>query len=1016
MDGLRIVGRLTSDSQGLHVLASLHIHLLRIPVSVLLVLALGGELLCQTPLAVLERHWQRGEWDALANWSEERLSEAPDDEMAGWFRLATSLMLGTATWQEVQEAPVNWEGTGSFWEANRSLVEGMRLQALGRHAEALAWFDAYLAFGPKDSPASRIAHQGQTRARHHAAPLASYVPVEPIELRRDPEEEGPVLFDLADSVGRWVKVPEPLRSRFDRKANFRGDMFLSPSSGRAWFASDRTGSGTTDLHEVEILSGGRLGAVRRLPAPINSPYNERTPVFESRSGRLYWSSDRPESVGQFDVFWAELNASLPRAVPLPFAVNSSGDETHYTPTGDGWTAWMVTRRMPDRTPQAVQVLLDGPQHRPVQVELAWDWSDGERALSIWSVDSRRMVWEGTLTGASGVCRWEGMDGASYRALLTDRKGETYTVTEWTLPTTAAPKVFRYRWEEVSLAPVEVGEEPWAGPDALGPRWETIDAPVSARELPVHPVWANDLPERWSELAETPWWRAASVHERWVAVRALQPVGPAMDLPRAPEHGGWQSVPMACAWTADAMEPVIDRLRQTTNALDLICSAKTSDGWEDACAVWSDRIQNDQHILTRGRTWQQLGDQAAGFARLREGMPLQLKQATLQIEWFSDADQIMDRALERAWSTHSWEAILGTEEVWRDWLWAVWQAFRSEENPEESPELLNAWWNLERAFELPIWANLTSAANSLAHLILGPLPPEVFEQPVPQTVIEVPEPQAAVAAHSHPTAALAPESFEPDSVFTVQLGAFQETPDGWAFWGLSDGLRLVNLNQWKKVVYGDYINRNLASEACATLRPFAQFADAFVVGFSGEEWARSRSWHEFRMSGYGVQFDAEPPEAAALAARWPDRFRSWPRGEGKIAVMLGPFWTEPQAWRARAAGGHGGDVLSFPGGKAIEHVPQAHSSAPVPEVEAVTLEADGSVWVVRIAEFPDGASLESRAALMRLPDDLGVRSLPWGGGDAYITRPIHSESEALRVLQAIVEAGFKDARLLSTSSN
>jgi len=1016
VDGLRIVGRLSSDSQGLHVLTSLHIHLLRIPVSVLFVLSMGGELLCQTPLAVLERHWQKGEWDALANWSEERLSEAPEDEKARWFRLATSLMRGTATWQEVQQTPVEWEGTGSFWEANRALVEGLRLQALGQHADALPWFDAYLAFGLKDAPASRIAHQGQTRARHHAAPLASYVPVEPLELRRAPDGEGPALFDVPDSVGKWVKVPEALRSRFDRKANFKGDMFLCPGSGRAWFASDRTGSGTTDLHEVEILSGGRLGSVRRLPAPINSPYNERTPVFESRSGRLYWSSDRPESVGQLDVFWAELDAPSPRAIPLPFAVNSGGDETHYTPTGDGWTAWMMTRRMPNQTLQAVQVLLDGPQHRLVQVELAWDWSDGERALSVWSTDSRRMVWEGTLAGASGVCRWQGMDGASYRALLTDSKGDTYTVTEWTLPTTATPKRFRYRWEEVSLAPVVASEEPWEGADAFGPQWGTIEAPASEWELPVHPVWANDLPEPWKELAETPWWRAATVHERWVAVRALQQMDPTMDLPVAPELGGWESVPMACAWTADAMQPVIDRLRQTTNALDLICSAKTSDGWEGACAVWSDRIQNDQHMLARGRTWQRLGDQAAGFARLREGMPLQLKRATHRIEWFSDADQIMDRALERAWSTHSWEAILGTEEVWRDWLWAVWQAFRSEENPEESPELLNAWWNLERAFELPIWANLTSAANALTHLILGPLPPEAFEQPAPPIMTEEPEPQAVVAAHAHPPTVSPTESFEPDSVFTVQLGAFQETPDGWAFWGVSGDLRLVHVNKWKKVVYGTYVNRNRALEACEALRPFAQFADAFVVGFSGEEWALARSWHELRMSGYGVQFVVDQAEAVALEARWSDRFRSWPRGEGKRAVLLGPYWTEAQAWRAQSASGHRGEVLSFPGGTAIEQVPSAHSSALRPEVEAVTAEADESVWVVRIAEFPDGASLEYRAALMRLPDDLGVRSLPWGGGDAYITRPIHSESEALRALQAIVEAGFKDARLLSTSSN
>jgi hypothetical protein len=448
-----------------------------------------------------------------------------------------------------------------------------------------------------------------------------------------------------------------------------------------------------------------------------------------------------------------------------------------------------------------------------------------------------------------------------------------------------------------------------------------------------------------------------------------------------------------------------------NAMDLICSAENSEGWEDVCALWAERIQTDQASIARGRIWHQLGSQTAGFARLRAGMPLGMKRAMQQVEWYSDADQIMDRSLEQAWSAHSWESVVGMEEVWRDWLWVAWQAFRSSE-PDESQELLLAWWNLEMAFELPVWANLSSAANALADLVLGPEAPVKFAAPEPHSEPDVLEPVASrapeVSSHRAPRLAQ-------DSVFAVQLGAFHDAPDGWAFWGVRNDLRIIELYGWKKVIYGSYLNRNEAALACASMQQNSPFQDAFVMGFSEQEWSESRVWHELRMSGYGVHMVVAESDASNLRERWKDRFRAWPLGDGQVQVLVGPFWSEEAALRAR--GLHStGSIWAFPEGLVIEPVSSERPKDQTPSERSEVIDQDVSVWVVRIAEFPLGAPSTARAALLRLPDQLAVRTLPWGGGNAYITRKIEGEEEALRALAMIQAAGFNEARLLATSND
>ncbi|SFD04882.1 OmpA family protein [Algibacter pectinivorans] len=114
---------------------------------------------------------------------------------------------------------------------------------------------------------------------------------------------------------------------------FNGDDFsvehpaLSPDGKRLYFASDMPGTlGEFDLFYVDVKADGTYGAPVNLGAAINTEHREQFP-FIADNGDLYFSSNGQFGFGGLDVFWAKKSGtSFQKPDNLGLPLNSGYDD------------------------------------------------------------------------------------------------------------------------------------------------------------------------------------------------------------------------------------------------------------------------------------------------------------------------------------------------------------------------------------------------------------------------------------------------------------------------------------------------------------------------------------------------------------------------------------------------------------------------------------------------------------------------------------------------------------------
>jgi hypothetical protein len=105
-----------------------------------------------------------------------------------------------------------------------------------------------------------------------------------------------------------------------------GQPSISSDGKYLFFASTMPGGqGNSDLYYCEWLNGEWSSPVNLGPK-VNSPGVDNFP-FIHRSGRLYFSSDRPGGMGKLDVYYTYLNmGAWETPVPMPEPINSPSDD------------------------------------------------------------------------------------------------------------------------------------------------------------------------------------------------------------------------------------------------------------------------------------------------------------------------------------------------------------------------------------------------------------------------------------------------------------------------------------------------------------------------------------------------------------------------------------------------------------------------------------------------------------------------------------------------------------------
>lgn len=129
--------------------------------------------------------------------------------------------------------------------------------------------------------------------------------------------------------------------------NWEPHCYVTTDGQNLYFTSDRPGGfGGRDIYRVVRLPDGSWSEPINLGPAVNTPYDEDAPFVAIDNKTLYFSSNGPLSMGDFDVFVTrrdeENNWSAP--INMGYPLNSTGDDIYYTTTVDGLRGFLTSFR------------------------------------------------------------------------------------------------------------------------------------------------------------------------------------------------------------------------------------------------------------------------------------------------------------------------------------------------------------------------------------------------------------------------------------------------------------------------------------------------------------------------------------------------------------------------------------------------------------------------------------------------------------------------------------------------
>ncbi|HBX52434.1 MAG: hypothetical protein A2275_18995 [Bacteroidetes bacterium RIFOXYA12_FULL_35_11] len=138
----------------------------------------------------------------------------------------------------------------------------------------------------------------------------------------------------------WSKIKKlnaSINSKFDER-----DVSLSPDGMILYFSSNRPeGFGGYDIYMSRKLPNGEWAMPVNLGNTINTPYDDVSPYIAHDGNTLFFSSEGHTSTGGLDIFFAtakdENNWDTPLNIGYP--VNTPFDDQYYKPTADGKRAY-----------------------------------------------------------------------------------------------------------------------------------------------------------------------------------------------------------------------------------------------------------------------------------------------------------------------------------------------------------------------------------------------------------------------------------------------------------------------------------------------------------------------------------------------------------------------------------------------------------------------------------------------------------------------------------------------------
>jgi len=356
---------------------------------------------------------------------------------------------------------------------------------------------------------------------------------------------------------RIMLAPQDVMSKLDKKSNVSSPVTFWRGERELFFHSlGSKGSQGLDLHVAMLDSDGAFAETAPLPSHVNSPWDEVHPVWDPSSECLIFASNRPGTVGGFDLFRSCRQAGVwtaPESLGPMF--NSVHDDLAYYPADGDLSGWLVTGREAAYGGIEVwEVQLNGEPQIPVHLNTKWQ-VDGEvvpGTLRLSDAQTDEPLAEVQLEEARG--QWNLVVGAGQvlRYAFETNDGQviegTYAVPSANEPSAVAQTMVMSVTDGAPFLEAKpLTQEATPSPDLAWGWGLALDA---IHEIEVE-AWAPEEAEpmvanheddkparRVVQFKSYPWWTEVQKEERAIAASLLSKyvVGEEMELPRAEEFG------------------------------------------------------------------------------------------------------------------------------------------------------------------------------------------------------------------------------------------------------------------------------------------------------------------------------------------------------------------------------------------------------------------------------------------------------------------------------------------------
>lgn len=153
-------------------------------------------------------------------------------------------------------------------------------------------------------------------------------------------------YNFPGSDYKFLRMLSEFRTKTDEKQNYYGLMYKHANHDEIWFSSHGNDeSSGTAIYRVKIDENGNFEKAEKLPAAVNSKFDEAYPFFNYTTNTLYFASKGHSSMGGFDIFkidYDPVTDTWGTAQNMDYAFNTPDDDFLYAETQN--TAFFTSSR------------------------------------------------------------------------------------------------------------------------------------------------------------------------------------------------------------------------------------------------------------------------------------------------------------------------------------------------------------------------------------------------------------------------------------------------------------------------------------------------------------------------------------------------------------------------------------------------------------------------------------------------------------------------------------------------